>query len=255
MKLDQTVAAVVTGGASGLGAATARKLAAAGAKVAIFDMSEEAGTAMAKEIGGVFAAVDVTSEDSLAAGFAAARAAHGPERILVNCAGIAPVGKTVSRGAAHPFDMFSKVIDVNLVGTFRAAALSALSMSTLDPVDEDGARGVIVNTASVAAYDGQIGQAAYAASKAGVAGLTLPLARDLSQYGIRVMTIAPGIFETPMLIGLGEKVVNSLGQQVPFPKRLGRPDEYADLAMAIIGNGLLNGEVIRLDGAIRMAPR
>ncbi|GAB5378466.1 MAG: SDR family NAD(P)-dependent oxidoreductase [Acuticoccus sp.] len=255
MKLDQTVAAVVTGGASGLGAATARKLAAAGAKVAIFDMSEEAGTAMAREIGGVFAAVDVTSEDSLADGFASARAAHGPERILVNCAGIAPVGKTVSRGAAHPFDMFAKVIDVNLVGTFRAAALSALSMSGLDPVSEDGERGVIVNTASVAAYDGQIGQAAYAASKAGVAGLTLPLARDLSQYGIRVMTIAPGIFETPMLIGLGEKVINSLGQQVPFPKRLGRPDEYADLAMAIIGNGLLNGEVIRLDGAIRMAPR
>jgi len=255
MKLDQSVAAVVTGGASGLGAATARAIAATGARVAVFDMTEDAGKAIAEEIGGVFARVDVTSEDSLKAGFETARAAHGQERILVNCAGIAPVAKTVSRGAAHPFDMFAKVIDVNLVGTFRAAALSALGMSTLDTLDEDGARGVIINTASVASFDGQIGQAAYAASKGGVAALTLPLARDLSQFGIRVMTIAPGIFETPMLIGLGEKVVNSLGTQVPFPKRLGRPDEYAALAMAIIDNGLLNGETIRLDGAIRMAPR
>jgi len=255
MKLDQSVAAIVTGGASGLGAATARRLAAAGAKVAIFDMSEEAGVAAAADIGATFVKVDVTSEESLKAGFEAARAANGQERILVNCAGIAPVGKTVSRGAAHPFDLFSKVIDVNLVGTFRCAALAALGMSGLEPATEDGERGVIINTASVAAYDGQIGQAAYAASKAGVAGLTLPLARDLSQHGIRVMTIAPGIFETPMLIGLGEKVVNSLGTQVPFPQRLGRPDEYAALAMAIIDNALLNGEVIRLDGAIRMAPR
>lgn len=255
MKVDHTVAAVVTGGASGLGAATARKLAAAGAKVTIFDMSEEAGRAMADEIGGAFAVVDVTREESLAAGFAHARERHGQERILVNCAGIAPVAKTVSRGAAHPFDMFAKVVDVNLMGTFRASALCALGLSSLEPVTEDGERGVIINTASVAAYDGQIGQVAYAASKAGVAGMTLPLARDLSQFGIRVMTIAPGIFETPMLIGLGEKVVSSLGTQVPFPKRLGRPDEYADLALAIVANGLLNGEVIRLDGAIRMAPR
>ncbi|WMS43972.1 SDR family NAD(P)-dependent oxidoreductase [Acuticoccus sp. MNP-M23] len=255
MKLDQSVAAVVTGGASGLGAATARAIAATGAKVALFDMTEDAGKAIAEEIGGVFVKVDVTSEDSLKAGFEAARAAHGQERILVNCAGIAPVAKTVSRGAAHPFDMFAKVIDVNLVGTFRAAALSALGMSTTETVDDDGTRGVIINTASVASFDGQIGQAAYAASKGGVAALTLPLARDLSQFGIRVMTIAPGIFETPMLIGLGEKVVNSLGTQVPFPQRLGRPDEYAALAMAIIDNGLLNGETIRLDGAIRMAPR
>ncbi|MEM8665072.1 MAG: SDR family NAD(P)-dependent oxidoreductase [Pseudomonadota bacterium] len=254
MELNGSVAAVVTGGASGLGAATARKLAAAGTKVAIFDMTD-AGEAVADEIGATFAKVDVTSEDSLKAGFDAARAANGQERILVNCAGIAPVGKTVSRGAAHPFDMFVKVLDVNLAGTFRAAALSALGMSGQEPVTADGERGVIINTASVAAYDGQIGQAAYAASKGGVAALTLPLARDLSQHGIRVMTIAPGIFETPMLIGLGEKVVNSLGTQVPFPQRLGRPDEYADLALAIIGNGLLNGEVIRLDGAIRMAPR
>ena len=255
MKIDSSVSAVVTGGASGLGAATARQLAARGAKVTIFDMSAEAGEAMAAEIGGAFVAVDVTREESLEAGFAFARERHGQERILVNCAGIAPVGKTVSRGAAHAFDMFAKVIDVNLVGTFRASALAALGMSATEPLNEDGERGVIVNTASVAAYDGQIGQVAYAASKAGVAGMTLPLARDLSQYGIRVATIAPGIFETPMLIGLGEKVVSSLGKQVPFPQRLGRPDEYADLALAIIGNGLLNGEVIRLDGAIRMAPR
>lgn len=255
MDINETVAAVVTGGASGLGAATARKLASAGAKVAIFDMSEDAGGAVAQEIGATFAKVDVTSEESVKAGFETARAANGQERILVNCAGIAPVGKTVSRGAAHPFDMFSKVLDVNLAGTFRAAALSALGMAGADPVTGDGERGVIVNTASVAAYDGQIGQAAYAASKGGVAALTLPLARDLSQHGIRVVTIAPGIFETPMLIGLGEKVVNSLGEQVPFPKRLGRPEEYAQLVLAIVGNGLLNGEVIRLDGAIRMAPR
>ncbi|MEM7694480.1 MAG: SDR family NAD(P)-dependent oxidoreductase [Pseudomonadota bacterium] len=255
MKIDQSVAAVVTGGASGLGAATARHLAAAGAKVAVLDMSKDAGEAVASEVGGVFAPVDVTDEASIHAAFEAARAAHGQERILVNCAGIAPVAKTVSRGAAHPFDMFAKVIDVNLVGTFRCATVAALGMSTTEPLNEDGERGVIINTASVAAYDGQIGQAAYGASKGGVAALTLPLARDLSQFGIRVVTIAPGIFETPMLMGLGEKVVGSLGPQVPFPKRLGKPDEYAQLALAIAGNGLLNGEVIRLDGAIRMAPR
>ncbi|MEM8663778.1 MAG: SDR family NAD(P)-dependent oxidoreductase [Pseudomonadota bacterium] len=255
MKIDPSVAAIVTGGASGLGAATARALSGAGAKVAIFDMTEDAGQAVANEIGGVFAKVDVTDTASVEAGFEAARAAHGVERIVVNCAGIAPVAKTVSRGAAHPFDMFQKVIDVNLVGTFRVAALSALGMSTLEPATADGARGVIINTASVAAFDGQIGQVAYASSKGGVAALTLPLARDLSQHGVRVVTIAPGIFETPMLIGLGEKVVSSLGTQVPFPQRLGKPAEYASLVMAIVENDLLNGETIRLDGAIRMAPR
>jgi NAD(P)-dependent dehydrogenase (short-subunit alcohol dehydrogenase family) len=253
VKIDSSIAAVVTGGASGLGAATARRLASLGAKVALFDMSDA--SAVAAEIGGVFATVDVTSKASLEAGFERARTAHGQERILVNCAGIAPVAKTVSRGAAHPFDMFEKVIDVNLVGTFRASALAALGMAGTEPVTPDGERGVILMTASVAAFDGQIGQAAYAASKGGVAALTLPLARDLSQYGIRVATIAPGIFETPMLIGLGEKVVASLGEQVPFPKRLGRPDEYAQLAVAMIENPVLNGEVVRLDGAIRMAPR
>ena len=254
MKLDQIRSAVVTGGASGLGAATARRLAAGGAKVAIFDMND-AGEALAREIGGVFASVDVTSEESLAAGFETARTAHGQERVLVNCAGIAPVAKTVSRGATHPFDMYAKVIDVNLMGTFRASAMAALGMSGEEPVTEDGERGVIVMTASVAAFDGQIGQAAYASSKGGIASLTLPLARDLSQHGIRVVTLAPGIFETPMLVSLGEKVVSSLGEQVPFPKRAGKPDEYAHLATAAIENGTLNGEVIRLDGAIRMAPR
>lgn len=253
MKLGPNVAAVVTGGASGLGAATARQLAAAGCKVAIFDMAD--GTAAAAEIGATFHEADVTSEESLKAAFNAARAANGQERILVNCAGIAPVAKTVSRGEHHPFAMFAKVLDVNLTGTFRASAIAALGMSGTDPVTDDGEKGVIIMTASVAAFDGQIGQAAYAASKGGVAGLTLPLARDLSQHGIRVMTIAPGIFETPMLIGLGEKVVNSLGEQVPFPKRLGKPDEYAQLALSICENPLLNGTTIRLDGAIRMAPR
>ncbi|WP_420394526.1 SDR family NAD(P)-dependent oxidoreductase [Acuticoccus sp.] len=253
MKLSTSLAAVVTGGASGLGAATARRLAAEGAKVAVLDMGD--GAAVAQEIGGTFVKVDVTDEASLEEGFAKAREAHGQERILVNCAGIAPVAKTVSRGARHAFDTFAKVIDVNLVGTFRASAIAALGMSSAEPVTDDGERGIIVMTASVAAFDGQIGQAAYAASKGGVAGLTLPLARDLSQYGIRVATIAPGIFETPMLMGLGEKVIASLGEQVPFPKRLGRPEEYAELAIAIIQSPMLNGEVIRLDGAIRMAPR
>lgn len=255
MKLGQGIAAVVTGGASGLGAATARRLAAAGVKVTLFDMNVEQGEAIAKEIGGAFVAVDVTSNDSVKAGFAAARGHFGVERILVNCAGIAPVAKTTSRGEPHPLDMFEKVIAVNLVGTFRCIAHSSTAMVELDPVTADGERGVIVSTASVAAFDGQIGQVAYAASKGGVAASTLPIARDLSKSGIRVMTIAPGIFETPMLLGLSQEVQDSLGQQVPFPSRLGRPSEYADLVAAICENPMLNGETIRLDGAIRMAPR
>lgn len=255
MKLGQGIAAVVTGGASGLGAATARRLAAAGVKVTLFDMNVEQGEAIAKEIGGAFVAVDVTSNDSVKAGFAAARGHFGVERILVNCAGIAPVAKTTSRGEPHPLDMFEKVIAVNLVGTFRCIAHSSTAMVELDPVTADGERGVIVSTASVAAFDGQIGQVAYAASKGGVAASTLPIARDLSKSGIRVMTIAPGIFETPMLLGLSQDVQDSLGQQVPFPSRLGRPSEYADLVAAICENPMLNGETIRLDGAIRMAPR
>lgn len=255
MKLGEGIAAVVTGGASGLGAATARRLAAAGVKVTLFDMNVEQGEAIATEIGGAFVAVDVTSNDSVKAGFAAAREHFGVERILVNCAGIAPVAKTTSRGEPHPLDMFEKVIAVNLVGTFRCIAHSSTAMVELDPVTADGERGVIVSTASVAAFDGQIGQVAYAASKGGVAASTLPIARDLSKSGIRVMTIAPGIFETPMLLGLSQEVQDSLGQQVPFPSRLGRPSEYADLVAAICENPMLNGETIRLDGAIRMAPR
>ncbi|MEJ8474015.1 SDR family NAD(P)-dependent oxidoreductase [Roseibium algae] len=255
MQLNQSIAAVVTGGASGLGAATARMLAGEGVKVTIFDRDRALGEVVANEIGGVFAEVDVTDHASVEAGFATARAAHGPERILVNCAGIAPVAKTTSRGEAHPMDMFEKVIAVNLVGSFRCISLASTSMAELEPLNEDGARGVIISTASVAAFDGQVGQVAYASSKAGIAGMTLPVARDLSRSGIRVMTIAPGIFETPMLLGLSQEVQDSLGQQVPFPSRLGRATEYGQLVKAICENDMLNGETIRLDGAIRMAPR
>jgi len=255
MKLDSSISAVVTGGASGLGAATAKKLAASGVKVALFDMNAEQGEAVAAEIGGRFMSVDVTSDESVAAGFEAARAAHGIERILVNCAGIAPVAKTVSKGQPHPLDMFEAVIRVNLIGSFRCIAQSSAAMSTLEPVTEDGERGVLISTASVAAFDGQIGQVAYAASKAGVSGLTLPVARDLSNLGIRAMTIAPGIFETPMLMTVSESIRESLGNQVPFPSRLGKPEEFADLAVHICENSMLNGYTIRLDGAIRMAPR
>lgn len=255
MQLNDQLAAVVTGGASGLGAATARMLAGEGVRVTIFDRDADQGESVAREIGGVFANVDVTDQASVEAGFEKARAAHGAERILVNCAGIAPVAKTTSRGEPHPMDMFEKVIAVNLTGSFRCISQAATSMASLDPITEDGGRGVIVSTASVAAYDGQIGQVAYATSKAGIAGMTLPVARDLSGSGIRVMTIAPGIFETPMLLGLSQEVQDSLGQQVPFPSRLGKATEYAKLVRAICENDMLNGEVIRLDGAIRMAPR
>lgn len=255
MKLDSTLSAVVTGGASGLGAATARMLAAQGVKVALFDRNADLGEEIAEDTKGIFVEVDVTDQASVAAGFEKARAAHGQERILVNCAGIAPVAKTTSRGEPHPMDMFEKVISVNLIGSFRCISIAATGMAELDPVTADGGRGVIVSTASVAAFDGQIGQVAYAASKAGVAGMTLPVARDLSRSGIRVMTIAPGIFETPMLLGLSQEVQDSLGQQVPFPSRLGKATEYAQLVMSICENDMLNGETIRLDGAIRMAPR
>jgi len=255
LKLDSTLSAIVTGGASGLGAATARMLAEEGVRVTVFDRNVDQGKDLAFEIGGTFAEVDVTDQSSVEAGFEQARAANGNERILVNCAGIAPVAKTTSRGEPHPIDMFEKVISVNLIGSFRCLSIAATGMSALDPVTADGGRGVIVSTASVAAFDGQVGQVAYAASKAGVAGMTLPVARDLSKSGIRVMTIAPGIFETPMLLGLSQEVQDSLGQQVPFPSRLGRAKEYAQLVRAICENDMLNGETIRLDGAIRMAPR
>ena len=261
MKLDSSIAAVVTGAASGLGAATARALAAKGVKVAIFDLQQEKGEAMAKEIGGIFCEVNVMDDASVDAGLAKARAAHGQERILVNCAGTANVIKTVSRdketGAIKhfPLDAFTFIVQLNLIGTFRCIAKSAAGMVSADPIDEFGQRGVIINTASVAAEDGQIGQAAYSASKGGVVGMTLPIARDLSSIGVRVCTIAPGLFLTPMMMGLSAEAQKSLGAQVPFPSRLGDPAEYAALAMHIVQNGMLNGEVIRLDGAIRMSPK
>ncbi len=250
----QGVSAIVTGGASGLGGATAELLAAQGAKVAIFDLNEELGNAHAAKIGGAFFKVNVTDDASVAAGVAAAEEAHGVARILVNCAGIVIAAKTVGREfASHSLDQFRKVIEINLIGTFNVISKFAARAASLEPIGEE--RGVIVNTASAAAYDGQIGQAAYAASKGGVVSLTLPVARDLSQYGIRVMTIAPGLFWTPMMNALPPAAVESLGKQVPFPSRLGRPEEFALLVQSIIANPMLNGEVIRLDGAIRMAPK
>ena len=248
------LSAIVTGGASGLGKASAQMLAAEGAKVALFDLNAEAGEAAAREIGGLFVSVDVTDDASVAAGLDLAQAAHGAARLLVNCAGIAPAVKTVGKGnAPHPLDTFRKTIEVNLIGTFNVISKFAARAGELDEID--GERGVIVNTASVAAYEGQIGQAAYAASKGGVVGLTLPVARDLAQHKIRVMTIAPGIFLTPMLEAFPENVQQALGAQVPHPSRLGKPSEYAQLVASSIANPMLNGEVIRLDGAIRMAPR
>ncbi len=260
MKLNSSICAVVTGGASGLGRATAEALAGKGVKVAVFDLNEEAGEAFAGEIGGVFCKVNVTSDAEVDAAFAKARQAHGQERVLVNCAGIASAVKTASRnkqGGAishFPLDGFERVIQVNLIGTFRCIAKSAAGMLTLPPLD-DGDRGAIVNTASVAAQDGQIGQAAYSASKAGILGMTLPIARDLMSEGIRVNTILPGLFETPLLASLPEHVRAALAASVPYPKRLGQPAEYASLAMQMIENGYFNGELVRLDGAIRMAPR
>ena len=260
MILDSSVAAVVTGGASGLGAATARSLAAKGVKVAIFDLNEEKGNAMAAELGGVFCKVNVTSEEEVDAAFAKARAAHGQERILVNCAGTGNAIKTASRSKEDgsikhfPVSAFEWIIQINLIGTFRCIAKSAAGMLTLEP-QADGDRGAIVNTASVAAEDGQIGQAAYSASKAGVVGMTLPIARDLSNEAIRVNTILPGIFNTPLLAAAPQPVKDALGASVPYPKRLGNPEDYAALAMLMIENGYFNGEDVRLDGAIRMAPR
>ncbi len=264
MKIDSSVAAVVTGAASGLGAATARLLASRGVRVAIFDFNPTLGEAMAQEVGGVFCQVDVTKDDQVDAAFAKARAAHGQERILVNCAGIGPAYKTAGRdrktGAIghFPIDKFEQTIQVNLIGSFRCAAKSAAGMLTLEVLGDafgSGERGVIVNTASVAAQDGQIGQAGYSASKGGILGMTLPMARDLMGEGIRVNTIMPGIFETPLLLALPANVLEALGQSVPFPKRLGKPAEYAALVESIVANSYLNGESIRLDGAIRMAPR
>ena len=244
---------IITGGASGLGAATARMIAAAGGKVLLADVQVDAGTALAAELEGRFLKCDVTSEADGQAVVALAED-MGTLRGLINCAGVAPAVKTVGKDGPHPLDVFQRAININLVGTFNMARLAADAIGKT-PALESGERGIIINTASVAAYDGQIGQAAYASSKAAVVGLTLPMARDLARSGIRVMTIAPGIFETPMLMGMPEEVRDALGKMVPFPVRLGRPHEYAQLARAIIENTMLNGETIRLDGAIRMQPK
>lgn len=249
------VCAIISGGGSGLGAATARALAAGGAKVALLDVNLDAANAVAAEIGGIAVKCDVTSAESAQTAIAAAAAAHGPARIAVNCAGIAPPAKIVGRDGPHDLDLFRKVIEVNLIGTFNMLRLAAAGMQGLEPVTADGERGVIINTASVAAFDGQIGQAAYGASKGGVHALTLPAARELARSGIRVVTIAPGIFLTPMMLGLPQEAQDSLGKQVPFPSRLGKPEEYASLALHIVANSMINGETIRLDGAIRMAPK
>jgi NAD(P)-dependent dehydrogenase (short-subunit alcohol dehydrogenase family) len=260
MKLDATVAAVVTGGASGLGLATVKALREKGVKVAIFDFNEAAGAQAAAETGALFCHVNVTSEDSVDAGFAKARAAHGQERVLVNCAGTGHAAKTASRDKAtgeprhYPLDAFNMIIQINLVGTFRCIAKSAAGMLTLPP-QEDGDRGAIVNTASVAAEDGQMGQAAYSASKGGVVGMTLPIARDLSGEAIRVNTILPGIFNTPLMNAALDAVKDALAASVPFPKRLGLPEEFARLALEMLQNTYFNGEDVRLDGAIRMAMR
>jgi len=260
MKIDGSMAAVVTGAASGLGRATAEALAACGAKVAIFDLNEAEGGAVASAIGGLFCKVDIMSEDSVIAGFEEARAAHGQERILVHCAMANRKGKTVGRNrengqltrfSTEDFEFATQGI---LIASYRLASLSAFGMAGLDPLG-DGERGSIVLTSSVAAQDGQVGQLAYAAGKAGINGMVLPMARDLMDIGVRVNAIMPGIFGTPLLARLSQKVLDNLSASVPFPKRLGKPEEYASLALELLRNGYFNGQAIRLDGAIRMAPR
>lgn len=247
-------AAIVTGAASGLGAATARALADKGAKIALLDLNAEVAGEIADEIGGIAIGCDVTSSESAEEAVQAAREKHGPARILVSCAGIAPPKRIVGRDGAQPLETFAAIINVNLIGTFNVMRLAAADMTALDAL-ETGERGVIINTASIAAMDGQIGQAAYAASKGGIASMTLPAARELARSGVRVLAIAPGIFGTPMLFGLSEEVQKGLGESVPFPSRLGDPSEYAALALHMIDNVMLNGEVVRLDGALRMAPQ
>ncbi|OJU91791.1 MAG: 3-hydroxyacyl-CoA dehydrogenase [Burkholderiales bacterium 66-5] len=251
----QGQAALVTGGGSGLGEATARALARLGAKVTVLDMNREHAERVAKEIGGLAIPVDVTSADGMQAAIDQAAAAHGPARILMQIAGIGTAKRVIGRdGSAAPLEDFVRVVNVNLVGTYNAARLFAAACAKLEPM-EDGERGAMVFTASVAAFDGQVGQQAYSASKGGVVGMTLPMARDLAQHGIRVCTIAPGLFATPLMKTLPEPVQQSLAASIPFPSRLGKPEEFADLACHIVTNGHLNGEVIRLDGALRMAPR
>lgn len=261
MQITNDTAAIVTGGASGLGLATAEALKASGAKVAIFDMNAETGAAAAEKIGASFHQVNIMDEDSCLAGFAAARAANGQERIFVGCAGGGSSRKTISRDREtgeikrFPTAEYERNVLLNMVGSFRCITMTAAGMATLDPTNEDGERGVITLTASVAAQDGQIGQAAYGSSKAGVNGLVLPVARDLMSEGIRVNSIMPGIMKTPPMLGVPEKVLESLAASVPFPKRLGHPEEFASLVLEFIRNSYFNAQTIRLDGAIRMAPR
>ena len=255
MEINEKISAIVTGGASGLGEATARILSSVGANVAIFDLDENKGLAVSEKINSDFYKVDVTDTNSVNQAVSSFLKQNEGIQIVVNCAGIGPAAKTVSRGEPHSSELFAKVININLIGSFNVASICAAEMVKNREYSEDGFRGVIVNTASVAAYDGQIGQVAYSASKGGIVGMTLPMARDLSDKGIRVCSIAPGLFLTPLLESLPEEVQESLGKQVPFPSRLGKPTEFAKLVVQIIENDMLNGEVIRLDGAIRMAPR
>ena len=250
MQIDHT-AAIISGGASGLGEATARAFREAGAQVIIFDRDRHRGETVATEIGAGYAEVDVTDEESVAAGIKLAIAHMGKINACINCAGIASGEKTVGRDGPHALDSFQRTIDINLIGTFNVLRLAAAEMAGNEP-NEDGERGVIINTASIAAFDGQMGQVSYAASKAGIAGMSLPVSRDLARNGIRIMAIAPGIFLTPMLEGLGQEIIDGLAVDVTFPKRLGKPSEFASLAKFIVENGYLNGEVIRIDGALRM---
>lgn len=254
MEIDKDIAAVVTGGASGLGEAVVQSLTAKGARVTVFDRDADKGAAVAKKCGGLFVLVDVGDPDSVRNGFAAARALHGPERVLVCCAGIAPAERTVTKAGPHDPAIFGRALRVNLTGVFNCATQAAAGMAALAPVTPDGERGVIINTASIAAYEGQIGQIAYAASKAGVAGMTLPMARDLARHGIRVAAIAPGLFLTPMIAAFSQEIQDALTAKLVFPLRAGNPAEFSALVLHICANAMINGEVIRLDGAYRMPP-
>jgi NAD(P)-dependent dehydrogenase (short-subunit alcohol dehydrogenase family) len=249
------LSAIVTGGGSGMGAETARHLAKAGAKVALLDINKTNVEATAKEIGGLAIECDVTNEASAKAALETARGKHGPARILINCAGIAPGARVAGKDGPHDLALFTKVLNVNLIGTFNMIRLAAAEMSAADALNDTGERGVIINTASVAAFEGQIGQAAYSASKGGVVGMTLPIARELARFGIRVVTIAPSLIETPMLGGMTKEVQESLIATTIFPKRLGQPAEFAKLALHVVDNAMINGETIRLDGAVRLAPK
>ncbi len=249
------LSAIVTGGGSGMGAEVARHLAKGGAKVAVLDINKANVESVAKEIGGIALECDVSNEASAKAAIDAVKQAHGAPRILMNCAGIAPAARIVGKEGPHDLAFFSKIINVNLIGTFNMLRLAAAEMSVLEPVNDTGERGVIINTASVAAYEGQIGQAGYAASKGGVVGMTLPAARELARFGVRVVTIAPGLIGTPMLLNMPQEVQDSLISTALFPKRLGLPEEFAKLALHIVDNAMINGETIRLDGAVRLAPK